>query len=51
MVRNAHVVQNSLRTRFYIEAYRAQQRRIRNMALLAAAGSTLLLYSLIHFYI
>ena len=49
MERNPHVVQNSLRTKFYIEAYRAQQRRIRNMALLAAgAGSTLLLYILIH---
>ena len=47
MERNAQLVQNSLRTKFYIEAYRAQQRRIRNMALLAA-GSTLLLYILIH---
>jgi hypothetical protein len=51
MGRNAHEVQNSLRTTFYIEAYRAQQRRIRNMALLAAAGSMLLLYILIHIHI
>jgi hypothetical protein len=50
MGRNAHEVQNSLRTTFYIEAYRAQQRRIRNMALLAA-GSMLLLYILIHIHI
>ena len=50
MERNAHVVQNSLRATFYIQAYRAQQRRIRNMALLAA-GSTLLLYILIRIHI
>jgi hypothetical protein len=51
MERNAHVVQNSLRAAFYIQAHRAQQRRIRNMALLAAAGSTLLLYILIDIHI
>jgi hypothetical protein len=51
MERNADVVQKSLRATFYNQAYRAQQRRIRNMALLAAVGSTLLLYILIHIQI
>jgi hypothetical protein len=50
MERNAHLVQNSLRIN--IEAYRAHQRRSRNMAFLAAAaGSTLLLFILIHIHI